>query len=241
MVSFLLDELTFVEVQQIIKDKPILIIPLVPMEPYGKNVPLGAINEISATISSKVASESNTLCATSMRYSFATPFKAFSGVLSMRKNTFITAIADVVRSAIGWGVKKVIFLDSSVYLQPSVEVALKRFQKKMPQDFTYEYICWQQIGSVRKIVKDSFDELEERWRSEALIACLYREICDVEIISEDTKLVDQSLFQRWKKRGMDPEKLIAYSSGCSLSRWKAYKDSGALLPQLVSEICKRIP
>lgn len=235
-----LEDLSVHQINNILTENQTLILPVAVMEPLGLDVPLGLVFRINEAIAKAVSVESKTLTAPLMKYGYSTPFKAFSGVLSTRKNSFITEVADIVRSAIGWGVKRIIFLDGSSYLRKEIDEALKRYKKKLPGDFSYSVVSWQTVGPVRKLIKEGYSELTELWRSEALYASLAKELFNIEITPPQTKPVDAELFKKWRKRGMDPEKFAAYAPLCSLSRWGDVSMSEEVFPLLVKELCKEI-
>lgn len=235
-----LEDLSVNQVKKLLAENQTLILPVTVMEPLGLDLPLGLVFRINEAVAKAVSKESQTLTAPLLKYGYSTPFKAFSGVLSTRKNSFITEVADIVRSAIGWGIKRIVFLDGSAYLRKEIDEALKRYKKKLPEDFSYTVVSWQTIGPVRKIVKESYNNLAELWRSEALYTALAKELFNTEFTPSQTKPVDAVLFKKWRKRGMDPEKLAAYAPLCSLSRWSDVSMSKKLFPILIEEICKEI-
>lgn len=206
------------------------------MEPLGLEMPLSSVTELNQKIAQEVAQEAAILCAPVMAYGYATPFKAFPGILSTRRDTFITALADTVRSSVGWGVKKIYFLEGSSYLAPSIKEAVARYKSKLPDDFSYEVVSWQSLGAVRRFVNEQYDDLVEVFRSEALYAYLAQEILGYSMKPQITKAPDRELLTKWRKRGMDPEKLKAYAPQATLSRWSGCDTSKRLLPLLCKEI-----
>lgn len=239
-MNYNLDENNVTTIETFLQETPVLLLPITTSEPLNDTLPVGAVSKISAIVTQAVAQKAQILCAPQIRYGFSTPFKAFPGVLSPRRNTFVTTVADVVRSAIGWGVTKVIFLEGSSYLRPSIDEALRRYKRKLPDGFSYSIISWQTLGVVRKFVKEHFENLNEQWRSEALFVYLWDELFGESVSSSTHKPVDQKLLTRWRKRGMDPDKFKAYCPKATLSRWDGYTTSDTLLPLLVTEIAQAI-
>lgn len=235
-----LEDLSVNQVKAVLTENQTLILPVALMEPLGLDLPLGLVFRINEAIAKAVSEECQTLSAPLIKYGYSTPFKAFSGVLSTRKNSFITEVADIVRSAIGWGVKRIVFLDGSVYLNKEIDEAMRRYKKKFPEDFSYAVISWQSTGPVRKLIKEGYGNLSELWRSEALYAALAKELYGIEIVPPETKQVDAALFKKWSKRGMDPEKLASYAPLCLFSRWGSVSMSRPIFPLLIEELCKEI-
>lgn len=224
------------DIARYVQKSPSLILPLAPIEPLGNDCPLHTIPFINKRIAYSVAERVAILCAPVMQYGYSTPFKAFEGVLSTRKETFVKTIADTVRSAVGWGIETVYFLEGSSYLADSIHEAIKRYRKKLPQNFQYTVISWQSLAIVRKFIKARFENLDEVFRCEAVYAYLATELYGNTIKTPMTKLPDRELVQKWRKRGMDPEKLRAYAHDGFLSRWTSYSCDELLIPIIVDEI-----
>ncbi len=167
-----LKTLSFAEVASAVEQNPTVVIPLGGLEPIG-GFPLGFPSDVVGRIATAVAQRQQSLCAPVIEYGFATPFKAFDGVLGMRRSTIENALADIFRAAQGWGVTRIIVVDGGLTGEQLVANAVKRFQTKLSAELIIETVCWQNLGAVRKFVKGCGHALEERWRSEAAL-CLGR-------------------------------------------------------------------
>lgn len=235
-MNYNLEENSVRQIEEYLIHSPSLIIPVAPVEPLGVELPLHSISSINHKVAQAVSEKLQLLCASPVRYAYATPFKAFPGVLSTKRDTFVTTMADCVRSAIGWGVKKVYFVEGSSYLASSIDEAMKRYKRKFPDDFSYEIISWQMLGPVRRFINEKYTDLAEVFRSEALYAYLVEELLGYSVESPSSKAPDRELLTKWRKRGMDPEKLKAYAKDCRLSRWSGCDRNDKLLPLLVEAI-----
>ncbi|WP_034636176.1 hypothetical protein [Chitinivibrio alkaliphilus] len=118
----------------------------------------------------------------------------------------------------------------------------QKYRKILPESMTVEFISWQDLPAVRAGVRQRFSRLTELWRSEAAVRLLYRELCDktVEIEKNGNVLLPKDIFQRWKKRGMDPHKLTTYTATYSLSQWDRLIDDTPLFPEVVEAVNEAI-
>lgn len=240
-MSCRIDELTSQQVAEKISEKPVLIIPVASLEPMAGELPLGTSQKVVSCIADEVASKTKTLVAPLLAYPYATPFKAFPGVTGSRWNSFATTVADLVRSAIGWGVEKVVFLDGGVTAAPHIHTGIKRYRRILPDDFDYTVVSWQNVPALRKELPLLFEGLTETWRSDAALAKLYGEITDTPVRSvEETPFPEKEPFQKWKKRGMDPQKLKNITPLMSFSNWSGVNENEKLLPVVIEAVVEEL-
>lgn len=224
------------EIAEFIKENPSLIIPIGGLTPIG-DLPLEAVSIVVETIANKLSIDKKTLIAPTVNFPYITPFKSFEGVVGVRGNIFSTTVADLVRSAISWGVKKIIFIDGGVTSETLIHNGIKKYKRVLPKDFEYEVVTWQNLPEVRKATSSIFTNLREVWRSDAALVKLYSEITESPIKEiENSPLPQKEPFGRWKKMGFDPKKLRNLTSTPIFSNWSGVDNSAKLLTTVVSAI-----
>ncbi|MGM0444069.1 MAG: creatininase family protein [Fibrobacterota bacterium] len=225
-----LESLTPSAAHQRLQEASVLIVPLTAPESCGDDLPLNGAAAVCTRLSHDAAAGVNGLCTSSLNYTWNTPFQSLPGVLTVDRRTAIRQCAALIRSASLQGVQRVVFLDQSV-LSDGIEGPLnKRYGDFLRDTVPYGFIRWQNIGVLRAALNNCLTGLEELWRSEAAVVCLYHELFrpGKPLSAQKGTLLDRKLFSRWKKRGMDPEKLSAYLQTYRLSVWNA----SALAPRI---------
>ncbi len=233
-----LQNLSLREIKEINCEEMTLVIPFAALEPVGENLPLGVIQMVTEQISGAVSERSDCLVASPITTPYATPMKGFCGVLSLRRNVFMNVIADTVLSACSWGVKRILFLDGTNYSKSSIDLAMKKFKRKLPTDFQYGIINWQSESTLKKVVPQRGTEISNRWRNDAAIELIASEISGIDPVAErsvNTNISDE-LFDQWLRRGKDPEKLVKYFPNGELSSWGNLQKAEPILPLIVSSI-----
>jgi len=233
-----LQELSLPEISGIDCDSMTLIIPFSALEPVGSSLPLGSIQAITATIADELSLREDCLVTPQITIPYATPMQGFRGVLSLRRTVFMNLLADTVLSACSWGVTRILFLDGTSYAKPSVDSAMKKFKRKLPEGLTYGIISWQNDSSLKKAIPLMGDEIVNRWRNDSAIELLYSEITNRSVDSQrdPNRNISDELFQQWSRRGKDPEKLVKYFPNGELSSWGNLVQSEPLLPLLTTSI-----
>lgn len=214
-----------------------LVIPFSSLEAVGDSLPLSVFQTITNLIADEIAKRDDTLVVPSVA-AFATPMQGFRGVISLRRKVFMNQLADIVLTALTWGVRRVLFLDGTCFSKQTVDMAMKRFKRKLPEDFTYGIISWQSDPSLNKAVNAIAADLVQNWRNEAAAAILYSELTGGELITSvpANNNISKAQFEKWRKSGRDPEKLVKYFPNAHLSSWSSLTPEEPLMPILLKSI-----
>ncbi len=215
-----------------------LVIPFSSLEPLGETLPFNTFQRVTGAIADKLSEREEFLVAPQITTPFATPLKGFRGVLSLRRTVFMNQLADMVLSSLSWGIKRVLFLDGTCYSKQTVDQAMKKYKRKLPEDFTYGVVAWQSDSNLNRAVKDGAADLSEHWRSEAAAALLFSELTG-EAVPQNispNKNISSQLFEQWRRRGRDPERLVKYFPNAALSSWSSLAPKEPLLPILINSI-----
>jgi len=200
------------------------------------------INEfITQKIADKVCEKTKYYQTTPILQGIITPFKPLAST-GLHKNRFSSLISDCVCSLSFAGAKKIFFLTSSDLFSSSIIKGIKNYKSKLPSDFSVKIICWQNLKIVEKTVENQFENLCEYWRKESAIFLLANELKGIEIPNAPPKLrFSKEDFLKWKKRGMDPEKLRKLSPNYQFSFWTKYEPLNySFLDKICDEICDEL-
>lgn len=214
-----------------------VVIPFAALEPVGETLPLSVLQDITEAVAGAIAKRDNAIVVPAVT-AFATPVQGFRGVISLRRKVFMNQLADIVLNALSWGVRRVLFLDGTCYSKQSVDMAMKRFKRKLPEDFTYGVISWQADPALNRAVSQSSGDLVQRWRNEAAAVILHSELtgsAPVDAVPVN-KNISQAQFEKWRKSGRDPEKLVKYFPNAHLSSWSSLSLEEPLMPILLESI-----
>ncbi len=219
----------------------IAVVPFASLEPVGHELPLGIFQRITETVSDSIAELQNCIVLPQITTPYATPFQGFRGVISLRRNVFMNVLADTALSLSAMGFGRVLFLDGTCYAKSSIDEAMKKFKRSLPEKFSYGIVSWQSESSMKTVFSDSLN-LKERWRSEALAVQLFCEITGSPV-PESFKLntnISDKQFESWRKRTRDPELLRKYFPEAHLSSWDKLVVKEPILPKITKSICETI-
>lgn len=214
-----------------------LVIPFAALEAVGDSLPLSIYQTVTDAVASEIAKRDDSLVVPAVT-AFATPMQGFRGVISLRRKVFMNQLADIVLNAVTWGVRRVLFLDGTCFSKQSVDMAMKRYKRKLPEDFTYGVVAWQSDPAFNRVLSESAVDLVQRWRNEAAAVLLYSELTGAEYpasVSVNSN-ISQTQFEKWRKSGRDPEKLVKYFPNAHLSSWNSLEPKEQLMPILMNSI-----
>jgi hypothetical protein len=235
-----LSDFSILEAKNIIAKNPQVICSVSAPEPI-QNLPLNINRLITEKISENLAQKLKICLTTPILQGIITPFKPICDI-GTQKNRFSALISDSVRSLCAAGIKRVFFLTSSKLFLAPINKAVKDYKSKLPSDFSFEIVFWQDRKIVREISEKHFENLLEYWRSEAASFLLANELKGIEIPRKTPKLLfSKDDFIKWDKRGRDPEKLIKLSPNFQFSQWTDFTSPNfSFFEELSDEILTQI-
>jgi len=188
-----------------------------------QNLPLNINEFITQKIAESVSQKTGIYETSPILQGIITQFKPLP-VIGTHHRRFSSLISDCVRSLCYSGVKKIFFITSSPIFTQALKDGIKNYQQMLPKDFSYEIICWQNDKCFHEFrVSKHFENLTEYFRSEAAIYLLANELKNIEIPKNLPELpFSNDEFQKWSRRGMDPEKLKKLSPEYRFSSWTNY-------------------
>lgn len=200
--AYISDEMSFDDIADKIKEKPVLIIPIGGFEPLGDDIPIGLMNNVLQEITELVATENNCLSAPLMKYGFSTPFSAFSGAFSMKRNIFESVLRNIVFDSLRWGFKKILFINLSTIPSDFFPRLLKSLSKKV----NVNNVLFFDFQNNKKVRQKAFGNQKNDMRMEHEILSLalkFKLIESDDINSNDNN--DSKVYSKWRRRGRDPE------------------------------------
>jgi len=235
-----LGDYSFEEATNLLAESKAVICPVSAPEPI-QNLPLNICELITKKIAENVSEKTKIYQTSPILQGIITPFKPIADI-GLHKNRFRAIISDCVCSLSSAGVKKVFFITSSDIFTSSIQNAVKDYKSKLPSDFRVEIIPWQNTDCAQKTPNKHFENLSQFGRNEAAIFLLANELKKTEIpLSTPNLTVSKDEFVKWKKRGMDPEKLRKLSPNFQFSQWTNFTmPKTSFFEELCEEIAKNI-
>lgn len=234
--EFITDEMSFQDIEVITKDKSTLIIPIGGFEPLGNDVPIGLVNDILQRITEMVVKENCCLSAPLIKYGYSTPFSAFSGAFSVKRNILESMLRSIVTDSFKWGFKKILFINLTTIPADFFPRLIKSISKKIDTT-NILFFDFQNNNAIRK---RAFGNQKNDMRLEQALLSLalkFELLKNDDIISGDNK--DQKYYSQWKRRGRDPQLfrkkypkgLVSQSlKGCSI-------EEGEIFLKLIIDTC----
>lgn len=186
-----------------------------------QDLPLNINEFITLKIAESVSQKTGIYETSPILQGIITPFKPLPAI-GTHHHRFSSLISDTVRSLCYGGVKKVFFITSSQIFSAALNTGIKNYRQMLPKDFSYEIICWQNSKAVNEI-SPYFENLTEYFRSEAAIFLLANELKSIEVPQSLPKLpFSKDEYEKWRRRGMDPEKLKKLTPEYRFSHWSNF-------------------
>jgi len=228
------------EASKILAESGMAIFPVSAAQPI-QNLPLNICEFITKKIAENVCEKTNIHQTSPVSLATVTPFKPIPDV-GLHKNRFRAVISDCVCSLNYAGAKKIFFLSSCDFFSASITKAVNDYKRKLSEGFSYEIISWQSIDFAEKKAAQHFENLNQFWRNEAAVFLLANELKGIDIPVETQKLpFSKEDFEKWKKRGADPEKLRKFSPDFRFSSWTGFSaPQTSFFEELCVEISKII-
>jgi hypothetical protein len=230
------------DMQMIAASPQTLIVPLGGLEYIDDALPFDGPSQICAALAESVCDACGALQAPMQNYTYTLPFKNLPGSIPLQKKTALRMMVDIITGSASWNATSLVFLDQGILYQDLAAEVRRKYATVLPENVNWTCISWQNLPALRQGVSARFADLKELWHSEAALLFLYRELFapDLKIAKRTTSLVPKHIFTRWKKTGMDPEKLRKYRQTYELSVWTGVEDYSPLFPEVSRALCEKI-
>jgi creatinine amidohydrolase len=104
-------EMNWVDFDALRKETDLVLIPLGAVEVYGPHLPLGADGIATTALAKRVAERVPAFIAPLIPVGYSAALDEFPGTLSVRPSSLVAYTRDVAESFIGWGCRRILFLN----------------------------------------------------------------------------------------------------------------------------------
>jgi len=153
-VSFLnkkweLFRMTWKEIEEVFKEKPVVLIPMGSTEQQGPHTPTGDYR-LTEQVVSEVCKRTETYCTSTIQFGCSEYFRNFPGTISFRHETMIAVLNDICQCFFDHGVTKLFFFNGHGGNAPVLDKVSRDIRRK------HGYIIpsinlWQQIPLAKKL------------------------------------------------------------------------------------------
>jgi len=200
-MSVRLDELTWVEVAEIIEQPNILILPVGSTEQHAYHLPLNADSCIVTYLSERAAGEMNdryavrTLVAPTMNYTYVDDFKKFPGTIGLSIDTTTKVIEEIVCGLLTTGFTNILVINGHGPNALLIPPALKKVNLEYPDAGLYA-LSWWSLGRevVPKVMKSKMCLHAEEMETSI---CMVAEPDKVKIEKATSEYPSYSLSEKW--------------------------------------------
>jgi creatinine amidohydrolase len=159
--DMLLENLAYTEVEDYLKKKDIVLIPIGSVEQHSPYGLIGTDFIISEAVARAVGEAMTILVAPTIAYGVSPHHMAFKGTVSLNPNTMMGVISDIVQSFVAHGFKRILFINGHGGNITPLKTAFKQLKAENIPGY-FDVISWYDSNKVRKACKDAFSDKEGR-------------------------------------------------------------------------------
>ncbi|MCL2689524.1 MAG: creatininase family protein [Chitinispirillia bacterium] len=205
-----IEQLCTFEVKERISQSPVLIVPLGGCESFGSFGAVGAESLCVKKVTDALSARFSVLTSATIPFGCSTPFISFAGAAGVKPRTFINMLCEILHGYVFQGICKIFLVNAAPFnINPAAE-AIRRLEKKYHQvKCVFFNICDCDINDIKKLNKnvDRDDELILSLVSYLSPDMIKEKKCG--LTPSQSKIVNDTEYKNWKKRGRDPQKLAA--------------------------------
>jgi len=155
----LLNELTWTDVRELLKNNPVVIVPTGSTEQHGPHLPLMVDIASAYEVAKAVGKKTGALVTPPLNFGYSEMWDTFPGTISFKNDTFKAAISDIAHSLIRGGFRKILFLNGH---NPNLPV-LQEVLLNLIDRFEDEGVMIS-VGSYFLMAKEEYDEIGDNFR-----------------------------------------------------------------------------
>ncbi len=118
--------MTWTQVALVLKQDPMMLIPLGALEPHGPHLPMGLDFLVAEHFAEAAAERTGALVAPTLPHGYCPSTADFPGAITLRGETLIGLLEDTLMSLARHGARHLLFVDNHRGNNPFVEVAARR-------------------------------------------------------------------------------------------------------------------
>lgn len=150
-----LENLSYVEVEEYLKRKDIILVPIGSVEQHSPYGLIGTDFIAAEAVARVVGEDMDIVVAPTLCYGVSPHHMAFKGTVALTPATMIAVISDIVCSLISHGFKRILFINGHGGNINPVQTAFEQLKVDNTQGF-FEIISWYAFNKVRKMCQDIF-------------------------------------------------------------------------------------
>jgi creatinine amidohydrolase len=151
----LLENLSYPEVEEYLKKKDIILVPTGSVEQHSPYGLIGTDFITAEAVARKIAETMHILVAPTVKYGVSPHHMAFKGTVSLRPDTMIMLISDIIESLVAHGFRRIVFINGHGGNISSIKIAMERLKARMIEG-CFEVISWYEMEEVRQLSIDLF-------------------------------------------------------------------------------------
>lgn len=205
--SSFLSRKSFDEVDQIIENRPFLIVPLGGCEPFGCGAALGAESICCGELAHILSRRLDISSAPLLPFGCSVPFMSFGGSCGMRPRTLINLMLELLHCYIFQGFRNVFVINTVPFNREPLEEVKTRISKKY-KDVKIGVFDLNSDSRLRKFT--GMDQAESVFdRNERLFLSVLSHLAP-ELLEgrrgKNTGAASEKEYAKWRRRGRDPQK-----------------------------------
>lgn len=151
----LLENLSYPEVEEYLKEKDIILVPTGSVEQHSPYGLIGTDFIAAEAVTRRVAEAMQILVAPTVKYGVSPHHMAFGGTVSLKPDTMIMLISDIIESLVAHGFRRIVFINGHGGNISSIKIAMERLKARMIEG-CFEVISWYEMEEVRQLSTDLF-------------------------------------------------------------------------------------
>lgn len=151
----LLENLSYPEVEEYLKEKDIILVPTGSVEQHSPYGLIGTDFIASEAVARRVSEAMQILVAPTVKYGVSPHHMAFGGTVSLKPDTMIMLISDIIESLVAHGFRRIVFINGHGGNISSIKIAMERLKARMIEG-CFEIISWYEMEKVRQLSTDLF-------------------------------------------------------------------------------------
>ena len=151
----ILENLSYPEVEEYLKKKDIILVPTGSVEQHSPYGLIGTDFITAEAVARRVAETMQILVAPTVKYGVSPHHMAFRGTVSLKPDTMIILISDIIESLVAHGFRRVVFINGHGGNISSIKIAMARLKTRMVEG-CFEVISWYEMEEVRQLSTDLF-------------------------------------------------------------------------------------
>ena len=150
-----LENLSYPEVAKYLETKDIILVPTGSVEQHSPYGLIGTDFITAEAVARRVAEAMHILVAPTVKYGVSPHHMAFRGTVSLKPDTMIILISDIIESLVAHGFRRIVFINGHGGNISSIKIAMERLKARMSQG-CFEVISWYEMEEVRQLSTDLF-------------------------------------------------------------------------------------